>query len=251
MEDIVYRDSLSAWHGLSELGGLELDGRDEYLATQLKNQLDPNAPNLEVVLATISTDLLLQALFQVIQPFALMFRDVLDFFEMAGGRKGQTQWKVSVGDEFVDLRHFEEYLEHWNTIECEIEVPAIDQASAFIPNDVRLASGSLDYLREGESSDGSITIGIEDVDAWLAEYENGRYAPFPGSLHPDKLGPGLDDAARIVIAALSVIRRRGLDREKMLAEHRARSYRSDHHDALHPWTIAQNETDYWLRSTVQ
>ena len=251
MKGVVYRDGLSAWQGLSEIGGLELDGRDEDLATQLKDQIDRNAPNLEAALATTSTDSFLQALFQVIQPFALMFRDVLDFFEKAGAREGQMQWKVSLGGEFIDLRHFEEFLEHWNSIECEIEIPAIDRASAFIPNDVRLASGSLVYLREGESRDGSITTGIEDVDAWLAEYDKGSYAPFPENLNPDKLGPGLDDAARIVIAALSVIRRRGLDREEMLAEHRARSYQSDERDALHPWTIAQSETDYWLRSTVQ
>jgi hypothetical protein len=28
-------------------------------------------------------------------------------------------------------------------------------------------------------------------------------------------------------------------------------YRHDERDAFHPWTIAQNETDFWLRSTVQ
>ena len=251
MGSIVYRDSLSAWQGLRDVGGLELDGRDEDLATQLKNQIDPDASNLEDALATACTDLFLQALFQVIQPFALMFRDVLHFFERAGAHEGQTQWKVSVGGEFVDLRHFEEFLQRWNRIECEVEIPAIGWTGAFIPNDVRWELGNPDYLLEGKSRDGSITTGIKDVDAWLAEYGKGRYAPFPESLHPDKLSPGLDDAARIVIAALSVIRRRGLDRKEMIAEHRARSYRCDKRDALHPWTIAQNETDYWLRSTVQ
>ncbi len=180
-----------------------------------------------------------------------MFRDILDFFERAGAREGQTQWKVSVGDEFVDLRHFEEFLEYWNNIECEIDIPAIDRASAFILNDVRLEFGSFDYLREKQARDGSKTTGLEDVDAWLSEYSKGRYAQFPESLHPDKLGPGLDDAAWIVIAALSVIRRRGLNREEMHSEHRARSYKSDERDVLHPWTIAQNETDFWLQSCVQ
>ena len=251
MGSVVYRDSLSAWQGLRDAGSLELDGRDEDLATQLKNQIDPDALNLECALATTSTDLFLQALFQVTQPFALMFRDVLHFFERAGAHEGQTQWKVSVGGEFVDLRHFEEFLQHWNSIECEVEIPAIGWSDAFIPNDVRRKSGGSNYLLEDESRDGSITTGIKDVDAWLAEYAKGRYAPFPESLHPDKLSPGLDDAARIVIAALSVIRRRGLDRKEMIAEYRARSYGCDKCDALHPWTIAQNETDYWLRSTVQ
>ena len=251
MEDDIYRDSLGAWQGLSEIGGLELDGRDKDLATQLKSQINPNAPDLETALASTPIDEFLQTLFQVVQPFALMFRDVLNFFEKAGAREGQKQWKISVGDEFVDLQHFEEFLEHWNNIECDIEIPAIDRGSAFIPNNVRLELGGFQYLRENEFGDGSISTGIADVDAWLAEYDNGRYSPFPESLHPDKLGPGLDDAAWIVIAALSVLRRRSLDREEMLSEHRARSFKSDERDALHPWTIAQNETDYWLRSCVQ
>ena len=98
MGGVVYRDSLGAWQGLSEAGGLELDGRDEDLGMQLKNQLDLDAESLEAALAATSTAVFLQALFQVIQPFASMFRDVLGFFEKAGARQGQTQWKVSLED---------------------------------------------------------------------------------------------------------------------------------------------------------
>ena len=102
MQNVVNRDSLSAWRALSNIGGLELGDRDEDLATQLKNQIDPSASTLDDALATTSTDLFLQALFRVIQPFALMFRDVLVFFEEAGAREGQAQWKISIGDEYVD-----------------------------------------------------------------------------------------------------------------------------------------------------
>lgn len=251
MGDDIYRDSLSAWRGLSEIGGLELDDRDEDLATQLKKKIDPNAPDLDTALECAPMDVFLEALFQVVQPFSLMFRDVLDFFERAGALEGQTQWKVSVGEEFIDLRHFEEFLVNWNNIECDIEIPAIDRANAFIPNGVRVELGGFKYLRESAPRDGTISTGIQDVDAWLVEYDKGRYTPLPDSLHPKRLCPGLNDAASIVIAALTVLRGQGLDREKMLSEHRARSCQSDEHDALHPWTIAQNETDYWLRSCVQ
>ena len=251
MSNVVHRDSLSAWQGLSEIGGLEPDGRDEDLATQLKDQIDPDASNLDDALKSANTDLFLEALFRVIQPFALMYRDVLDFFTRAGERVGQAQWKVSVGNVHLDLRHFEEFLARWDNIECELEVPAIDWRSAFNHVYVGRESGNHDYLVESESRNGSSSTGMEDVDAWIAEYEQGRYAPFPASLHPDKLVPGLDDAARIAIAALSIIRRRGLDRDEMLAEHQARSFQSERRDALDPRTIAQNETDYWLRSIVQ
>jgi hypothetical protein len=129
---VIYRDSLSAWKGLCQIGGIEPVGRDEDLAAQLKNKINRDAPSLERALEETSVDLFLQALFQTIQPFSLMFRDVLEFFKRAGAREGQTQWKVSVGGEHCDLQHFEEYLQRWNAIECEIEIPALDKAGAFI-----------------------------------------------------------------------------------------------------------------------
>ena len=149
MSNIVHRNSLSAWRGLSEIGGLEPDGRDEDLATQLRDQIDPDASNLDDALKSANTDLFLEALFRVIQPFALMYRDVLDFFTRAGERVGQAQWKVSVGDVHLDLRHFEEFLARWDNIECELEVPAIDWRSAFNHIYVRRESGN-QRLSSGE-----------------------------------------------------------------------------------------------------
>jgi hypothetical protein len=245
----IYRDSLSAWKGLREIGGLELDGRDEDLAVQLKEQLDPGALDLEAALAQTSTDQFVQALFQTVQPFVGMFRDVLAFFKQAGARYGQSQWKVSVDDEFIDLRHFEEFLEHWESINCEVEVPALNRRNAFIFNEVRRKEGD-DYLTEGNAWDKPIITGVPDADSWLAEYSSGRYAPFPRSMHPDQLPPGLDDSARVVMAALSVIQKLGMTRDQMQSEHKARSYKNVERDAFHPWTIAQNETDFWLRSHV-
>lgn len=117
MDEDVYRDSLSAWKGLSEFGGLELDARDEELVDQLRIELDPEAWSLEVALASASTDMFLQAFFRVIQPFSMMFRDVLDFFEMAGAREGQSQLKLRVENEILELQHFEEFLEHWSLLQ--------------------------------------------------------------------------------------------------------------------------------------
>jgi hypothetical protein len=228
---------------------LELNGRDEDLAAQLKDQLDPGAPDLEVALARASTDQFLQAFFRTVQPFVGMFRDVLSFFERAGARYGQSQWKVRIGDDFIDLRHFEEFLELWDSIECEFEVPALDRASAFIFNDVRREVGN-DYLTEGNAWDKPIVTGVPDADSWLADYFVGRYAPFPRSLYPDQLPSGLNDAARVIMAALSVIQKLGMNRDRMMSEHKARFYKSVDRDAFHPWTIAQSETDFWLRSHV-
>ena len=73
MDDSVYRDSPSAWQGLSKVGGLDPDDRDEDLVDQLRIELDPEASSLEDALASATTDMFLQAVFRVIQPF---FHDV-------------------------------------------------------------------------------------------------------------------------------------------------------------------------------
>ncbi|MFA6125611.1 MAG: hypothetical protein WCS75_07455 [Sphingomonas sp.] len=250
MVDGIYRDGLSAWRALRETGGLDLDDRDDGLVEKLKERLDPGAPDLETALAEASTDAFLSALFASIQPFVAMFSDILRFFEMAGAHQGQSQWRVSVGDEFLDFRHFEEFLEHWRKIDAEFEVPALNRRHAFILNDVRAEVGGYDYLIDGMDHGARATTGLPDVDAWLADYDEGRYGSFPASIMPDKFPPGLSDAATVILAAVTIIRRQGFSREAMLQEHRARGYRSIDDDALHPWTIAQSETDYWLRSHV-
>ena len=84
MANEIYRDSLSAWQGLGEKAGIELDGRDEDLALHLRSAIDPNAPDLSTALANTTIEIFLQSLFQVIQPFALMFRDILEFLKKAG-----------------------------------------------------------------------------------------------------------------------------------------------------------------------
>lgn len=246
----VHRDALSAWHWLCESGGLEPDGRDHDLVDQIKEKLDGNAPDLLTALASASTDQFVQAFFQTAQQFALMFKDILDFFQQAGAREGQQQWKISINNCHAELSHFEKFLTHWNKIKCELEVPAVDLASAFILNNVRHEFGGKDYLCEGRRSKGPHVTGVRDVDEWLVEYHAGRYAPLPESLNRENLGAGLDDAVGLVAAALSIIKEQGLNKEEMLSEHRARRFRCDRGDGLHVWTISQNETDDWLYNCV-
>ncbi|MGY3478737.1 hypothetical protein [Bradyrhizobium ottawaense] len=248
----IYRDSLSAWRALSSIGGLELAGRDEDLVAQLKQRIDPDAESLELALTKAPVAQFVAALLATIQPFAAMFRDILSFFEKAGARYGQTEWRLSVGDEVVEFKHFEEFVEQWSSINFDIDVPALDRAHAFAVNDVRVKPGDYDYLRNGDpEDDGPIVVGIPDVDEWFAAYHVGHYLPLPRSLAPETQPPGLDDAARVIMAALHIIDQRGLTQDEMLEEHRARSFHSDPSDAFHPWTIAQSETDFWLRSEVQ
>lgn len=249
MESEIYTDSVSAWKGLIDIGGLELDGRDEDLEYQLKAHIDPNATDLNVALASVPIDIFLQALFQVIQPFISMYGDILDFFTKARAREGKVQWRLSVDQEIINLRNFEEFLEQWNNIRCQIEVPAIDSRSAWILLDVLRTSNSYDII-ENIFTEGSLHTGFIDVDSWLTEYENDRYTQLPSSLHPNNLYHGLDDAASVVIGALQVLKAQRLDTRQSLYRYRTRCQESIEHDAFHPCSIAQNETDYWLRTYV-
>ena len=165
----VYRDSPAAWRGLIEIGALEPDDRDEDLAQQLKAQIDPGAPDLDTALIHAPTDLFIQSLFQVIQPFVLMFRDILDFFrEGIRNVRGQLQWRLTVANEILDLKHFEEFLERWDNIESLVDVPAIDFQSAWIHHHISEIPTRL--LTDNEEIR-MIRMNLPDVDGWLTQYE--------------------------------------------------------------------------------
>ncbi len=206
--------------------------------------------DLEHALAGATTDQFLSALFVTIQPFVAMYSDILAFFQRAGARQGQSQWRISVGEEFLELRHFEEFLQHWDAIEVQFDVPALPRQDAFFLNDVRIKAGGYDYLLEGPDQGLDTRTGLPDVDAWLAQYKLGHYAPFPPSLMPQNFPPGLSDAATVILAAVSLLQRQHLTREQMIQAHRNRNFQSVADDALHLWTIAQSETDYWLFSHI-
>jgi hypothetical protein len=61
----------------------------------------------------------------------------------------------------------------------------------------------------------------------------------------------LKDASTILEASIQVIRATWPDRGSMIEAHRARSYRHDKTNGLDAWTIAQNETDHRIRTSVE
>ena len=108
----IHKDGLAAWADLQKRGGLELNGRDERFEEELKNRLAPSAASLEQALRSASTDDLVRAFFDVIQPFIAMFRAILDFFEKAGAAEGREQWNIVVDDVDVSLEHFRRLLKN-------------------------------------------------------------------------------------------------------------------------------------------
>ena len=250
-----HHTALSAWRGLVEAGGLQPEGRDAELVDCLHEALNRDANSLEEALEVTSTETFVDALFRAVEPFPMMFADILRFFELAGAREGQRQWRLVIGEEVFDFKHFEEFEREWWSIECEFDVPTISAHEAFLPNTVRNELEGMEYLLDTRSDFTGQTTGIADADEWLEAYDADEYAPFPRSLLPEGLPTGLDDAARIVMTALHVVGSAGYRRRSLLLEaFRARRGSVSvlgFDDGLHVWTIAQNETDYWMRTMVQ
>ena len=245
--------ALSAWNELVRGGGLEPEGRDAELTDKVQGALNCEAESLEEALRNTSMTAFVETLFRAIEPFPMMFADILRFFESVGAREGQRQWRLVIEDEGLDLKHFEKFERAWRSIECEVDVPAVNGSDAFLPNTIRNEFEESEHLLDSQTRLTRQFTGIRDVDAWLAAYDADEYAPFPRSLLPEVLPDGLDDVARIVVAALHVVRSYGHDRRSSLAEYRARRGSAGHvdrGDALSIGMIAQNETDYWLRTTV-
>jgi hypothetical protein len=243
----IHRDSLAAWIDFQQRGGIELHGRDEGLDDELKNRLMPSAQSLEEALQTTTTDDFVIAFFSVLEPFVAMFRAILEFFEKAAATEGREQWNIMVDDVDFKLIDFLRFLEKWDSVPCEIEVPAVDFQGAW------LVSRAIDDIPEMKiiyQSAGPYWSGIPDIDQWLRAYRAGVYEELPQSLAPSRLGPGYADAAALALVALKIIRQGYASREALIAEHRARSFHMDRADALSPRTIAQNETDFWLQSLV-
>ena len=156
MNQPIYRTSLSAWRRLSEIGAIELDGRDADLAYQLKMLIDPAASDLDTALRSTPTDLFVQAFFRVIQPFAMMFREILDFFARAGEREGQLQWRISIRNTVLELREFEEFIRNWTEVRCLLDVPALDKIVFGYRTTWLAAMTSITYFRTFPQSEGQV-----------------------------------------------------------------------------------------------
>jgi hypothetical protein len=237
----IHKSSLAAWADLQKRAGLELNGRDDGFEQALKNRLAPSAASLEEALRSATTDDLVHAFFDVIQPFVAMFRAILDFFERAGAAEGREQWNIEVDKADVRLDHFRRFLKKWNSVPCQIEVPAVDFRGAWSLFDATREMGEMSDVNAGYRS------GVADIDNWLRAYRDGPgyYEEWPASLAPSSLGEGYSDAAALALAGLETIRQRFASR-KELNEHRRLWRGIDDSDALDIRTIARNETDYWL-----
>lgn len=248
MEQPIHRDASSAWEYLCLHGGLELEGRDEGLEDEIRRQLNPAASSLEDALSQATLDHFAKAFFKAIHPFLAMFSDVLAFFEQAGAKEGRAQWRLQIDDLDATLEHFREWITTWKGVaSVRLQVPAIDQTTVWRLWETLSSNPVIRDTCQNFRSDSTFP---SDVRSWLTAYEHGEYLALPDSLGPAHCAAELRDTASIVQAALMKIEEVGMTRGQLLDAYRARNYRHDRTDALDFWTIAQNETDFWLRTFI-
>src|SRR5262245_52516598 len=188
----IHKDSLAAWADLQKRGGLELRGRDEGFEEELQNRLAPSAGSLEEALLSATTDDLVRAFFDVLQPFVAMFRAILEFFEKAGAAEGRAQWNIIVDDVDVSLDHFRRFLNELNSVRCEVEVSAVDLDGGWAIVHATEKKRKMECVCSGVNSYWS---GVADIDDWLGDYRSsdGRYEEWPHSLAPSSLGSGYSE----------------------------------------------------------
>ncbi|MBN2445965.1 MAG: VWA domain-containing protein [Phycisphaerae bacterium] len=250
MTHSVHRDPLSAWKYLVQHGGIELEGRDEGLDQRILQRLDPCAPSLDDALATATMPAFTRAFFEAVHPFLAMFRDILSFFEHADVTMGPAQWTLQVDDVDLNLSHFQKWIGTWCGVGiAQMQIPAVDWNGVW-----RLWRVLCDKEEIGAEIRRSFNQGQpqlpQDVQTWVDMHNRGNYLPLPASLQSPRCPPELLASASIAQAALSRLREMDLTRERLMELRRDYRRDPDRSDALDFWSIAQNETDYWLRSYI-
>ena len=246
----VHRDPLSAWNYLCQHGGIEIDGRDEGLVQRILQRLDPAAPSLDHALKNATMAAFTRAFFDAIHPFLLMFRDILHFFERADATIGKDQWMLRVDDFDLNLNHFQKWLASWQNLgKVEIQIPAVDWNGVWRLWNVLWDRDQIrtEIRRSFNEERHQLP---QDVQAWVDAHNNGKYLPLPTSLLPPNCPPELHATASIAQVALMHLLELGLTRDKLMDLYHHNRGDIDRSDALDFWSIAQNETDYWLRSYV-
>jgi hypothetical protein len=258
MSESVHRDPLSAWRHLCASGGLELDGRDEGLDERILSRLDPRAHSIEQALAAADMASFVRAFFEALHPYVAMFRDILDFFEHADATRGESQWTLQVDDIDLSLEHFRQWLTAWDGLaRTAVTVPAIDAKAVWQLWRVLQERQALkDELQKFQNKPLNIP---NDARQWVSAYKQGTYLPLPKSLSPSQCPPALAKSASIALAVLQRLLDQGLTPtalKDLYDRHIRDVYAGGGHNIYDPsdgfdlWTIAQHETDLWLRSFV-
>jgi hypothetical protein len=259
MSKPVHRDPLSAWKHLCDFGGLELDGRDEGLDKRILSRLYPRAHSIESALVAADMASFVRAFFEALHPYVAMFRDILNFFENADATRGVSQWTLQVDDIDLSLEHFRQWLMKCDEVgRMAMTVPAIDAKAVWQLWRVLKQRQSVQDELQKSFENKPLNIS-NDAQQWVSSYKQDAYLPFPKSLNPSECHRAIAKSASIAFAVLQRLLDQRLTPaglKDLYDQHRQEIHAGggheilDHSDGFDLWTIAQHETDHWLRSFV-
>ncbi|MHC2355571.1 hypothetical protein ACVMB3_005092 [Sinorhizobium meliloti] len=210
----IHLSASDAWASLSVEGGLEPEGRDIELVESIRKTLDPQAPDINAALSHASTDQFVRCFFEAIQPFTEMFRDILSYYKRAGATQGRRQFEISIEEKHLDLADFENFIQLWNDVPGEIDVPIVDRDAMHAHWNAWKTVPALDDKAHGAARD-KVYLGEPDLDAWLSDYRSGRLGPVPSFLWIAQQEPGFKELAAIGVAALETILDRTSSRREL------------------------------------
>ena len=246
----IYRDAVSAWQHLCKAGGIELEGRDNDLKEKIRKELDELAPTFDDALVAATLQEFALAFFKAAQGFVYMFRDILTFFQKAGAKEGRDQWKLQIDDVDLDLDDFREWLSKWtDSAKVTIEVPAIDRNGVSLIREALLSDSRRRELIL-EAFDGDLKELPDDVRAWVSKYNQDHYSDLPSSLNSPPFPDEFSETISIVRIALAKLGKANLTRKQLIDAYRQTRLSVNNADALNLGSIAQDETDGWLRTFV-
>ena len=196
----IHRTAEEAWSHLVSIGALDLKERDTEFADEIRKMLDPSAKKVIDALARATTDQFVQVLFRALQPFSEMHREILRFYQAAGAKYGQQQWKISIEGDQIELADFEDFVRLWDSVPGEIDVPAAGTDEFGVLWRAWEAYPQLGNLANRAARE-PVVIGIDDVDVWLDLYRSGTIAPLPITHFLDQQDAGFRDLAAVAAAA--------------------------------------------------
>ncbi|MGK9283150.1 hypothetical protein [Sinorhizobium meliloti] len=243
----VHQTAAQAWEALLAHGGLEPAGRDREFVDKLLSLLAPQADDIDTALTNSSTDRFVQCFFQSMQQFTEMFRAILDYYQAAGARRGRQQLNISIEEAHLEFKDFEDFIQLWNDVPGDLEVPLVDQSTMSVH---RVAFEAVPGLpsKTYKAVRGEICTGDPQVDAWLERYRDGHFSPVPPSLWLEQQQHGYKQLAAIGVAAVETILEIATSRSE-LWEHvpAARIEECDSFSVAH---LRLLETDSWLGTMV-
>lgn len=241
-------EASEAWMSLVELGGIEVDGRDEPFVEHLRVAINPEAPTIDDALSTCSIDDFARVFFRSVEEYVQMVRRLLRYFERAGARRGQTQWVLSISKDLgLELEHFREWLRSFHEVAGGIEVPDLDLRDLYQVLEMLRSSPPVAHAMATAVDRASTSYPIPpELADWLKRYRDGTYPPLPGALRASDSPDSLELVAHLAIAFSSIVTAHFDSRANLK---QAWSAETDS-DMFALSAVVQYETDWFLGQLV-